>query len=153
MSNGSKKSIVVGGREYAGVADMPPEVRRVYELALSAKEIRGTEGEPNVKIFFNGKEYESIDSMPPDIRRLYENMTAALETSRDFRDRDATSPRAKKPAPAAAKVEAEIPTEKAAQRGLGNIGTKKVQRQKILLISGVALLVAVLLVFLLLKSG
>ena len=155
MKNDSKKPIVVGGRSYAGVADMPPEVRRVYELALSAKQIRGEDADANIKIHFNGKEYENIDSMPPDTRRLYENMMAALETSRDFSDRDSTSPRAKRPVPAPApvKAEAETPAQTAMHRPLGNIGTRKVRRQKLLLISGVALLVAVLLVFLMIKGG
>jgi hypothetical protein len=156
VKNDSKKPIVVGGRSYASVGDMPPEVRRVYELALSAKQTRGEDADANIKVYFNGQEYENIDSMPADTRRLYENMMAALETSRDFRDRDATSPRAKKPAATPAPVkppDAEIPTQAAAHRPLGNLGTKKVRRQKILLISGLVAVVAVLLILLLMKSG
>ena len=88
-----KKPIVVAGRAYSSVEEMPQEVRRVYDLALAAQNEAGVPD--SVKIVFNGKEYASIDSMPEDVRKLYQHQQIAMETYQDF-SVDATTPRAAK---------------------------------------------------------
>src|SRR5690242_15431554 len=89
----SKKPIVVAGRSYNSIEEMPAEVRRVYDLAVAAR----NEGEDHdrLKIVFNGQEYEGLDKMPPDIRKLYQTQQVAMETYRDF-SVDSTTPRAGK---------------------------------------------------------
>ena len=86
----SKKPIVVAGRSYNSVEEMPAEVRRVYDLARAAQ--ADAETAAPVKLIFNGQEYEGLDSMPPDVRKLYQNQQVAMETYRDF-SVDATTPR------------------------------------------------------------
>ncbi|HEX7966480.1 MAG TPA: hypothetical protein VF651_12285 [Gammaproteobacteria bacterium] len=88
-----KRPIVVAGKRYESVEDMPAEVRRVYDLARASQEDAATAGP--VKLVFNGKEYEGLESMPPDVRKLYQTQQVAMETYRDF-SVDATTPRAAK---------------------------------------------------------
>lgn len=85
-----KRPIVVAGKRYASVEEMPAEVRRVYDLARASQE--QAETAPPVKLIFNGKEYEGLDSMPADVRKLYQTQQVAMETYRDF-SVDATTPR------------------------------------------------------------
>ena len=85
-----KRPIVVAGKRYNSVEEMPAEVRRVYDLARAAQ--ADAETAAPVKLIFNGKEYEGLDSMPPDVRKLYQNQQVAMETYRDF-SVDATTPR------------------------------------------------------------
>ncbi len=92
MGNDKNKRIVIAGKEYASVADMPPEMRRVYELARTSQNLTD---ETKVKIVYNGTEYSNIDSMPPEVRKKYEHEQAAMETFRDFTV-DSTVPRALK---------------------------------------------------------
>jgi hypothetical protein len=88
-----KKKIVVAGKSYASVEEMPAEVRRVYERAV---ETRNQEhADARVKLVFNGQEYDSLDSMPPEVRKLYQTQQVAMETYRDF-SVDATTPRVAK---------------------------------------------------------
>ena len=88
-----KRPIVVAGKRYASVEEMPAEVRRVYDLARASQETAETAAP--VTLIFNGKEYEGLDSMPPDVRKLYQTQQVAMETYRDF-SVDATTPRAAK---------------------------------------------------------
>ena len=88
-----KRPIVVAGKRYASVEEMPPEVRRVYDLAVTSQ-VEAETAAP-VKLVFNGKEYEGLDSMPADVRKLYQTQQVAMETYRDF-SVDATTPRAAK---------------------------------------------------------
>ena len=88
-----KRPIVVAGKRYASVEEMPAEVRRVYDLARASQEEAETAAP--VKLIFNGKEYEGLDSMPADVRKLYQTQQVAMETYRDF-SVDATTPRAAK---------------------------------------------------------
>ncbi|HEY3858370.1 MAG TPA: hypothetical protein VGM47_02025 [Gammaproteobacteria bacterium] len=88
-----KRPIVVAGKRYASIEEMPAEVRRVYDLAMASQQV-GETAAP-VKLVFNGKEYEGLDSMPADVRKLYQTQQVAMETYRDF-SVDATTPRAAK---------------------------------------------------------
>lgn len=99
-----KRPIVVAGKRYASIEEMPAEVRRVYDLARASQDVAETAAP--VKLIFNGKEYEGLDSMPADVRKLYQTQQVAMETYRDF-SVDATTPRAAKvDAPAAQRMEA-----------------------------------------------
>lgn len=93
MSLDKNKPIVVAGKKYGSVEDMPPEVRRVYDLAVAAR--NQEHAEARVKLVFNGTEYDSLESMPADVRKLYQTQQVAMETYRDF-SVDATKPRAAK---------------------------------------------------------
>lgn len=98
-----KRPIVVAGKRYASIEEMPAEVRRVYDLAMASQ--AEAETAAPVKLIFNGKEYEGLDSMPPDVRKLYQTQQVAMETYRDF-SVDATTPRAAKvDAPPAQRME------------------------------------------------
>lgn len=88
-----KQRIVVAGESYGSVEEMPPEVRRVYELAVEARNLEHKAAQ--VKLVFNGQEYDSLEAMPADVRKLYQNQQLAMETYRDF-SVDATTPRAAK---------------------------------------------------------
>ncbi len=88
-----KKPIYVAGKPYGSIEEMPPEVRRVYDLAVAAQSEAVSKA--GIKVVFNGKEYASVDSMPEDVRKLYQNQQVAMETYRDF-SIDATTPRAAK---------------------------------------------------------
>jgi len=79
--------IVVNGREYEGIEQMPPEVRRQYLLAVGALGDADGDGVPEVlekpgssgvvvreSILYNGRKYTSRDELPPEVRELLERM-------------------------------------------------------------------------------
>ena len=91
--------IVVNGREYSGVEEMPPDVRANYERALAHLPDADRNGVPDIlegkgrggippgvdvteihhhSITVNGKTYDSIDDLPPDVRRVYESALAEM---------------------------------------------------------------------------
>lgn len=102
-----KQKIVVAGKAYASIEDMPAEVRRVYERAVEARNQEHADAQ--VKLVFDGAEYDSLESMPPEVRKSYQTQQVAMETYRDF-SVDATLPRIAKSAPA------EEPSGKSPQR-------------------------------------
>ena len=108
-----KKPIMVAGRAYNSVEEMPAEVRRVYDLAVAAQNEAGAND--SLKIVFNGKEYAGMDSMPEDVRKLYQNQQMSMETYRDF-SVDATTPRAAKINAPPAKRMAAAPAAKASYK-------------------------------------
>ena len=102
-----KKPIIVAGRAYNSVEEMPTEVRRVYDLAVAAQ--NEADAQAGIKVIFNGKEYAGLESMPEDVRRLYQTQQQSMETYRDF-SIDSTTPRAARiTAPAALKMEERQP--------------------------------------------
>jgi hypothetical protein len=75
------RKIVVNGREYASVEEMPSDVRRVYEQAMveAGTALHATgEGGVKAKIVFNGREYANVDTMPEGVRGLYETVMEAV---------------------------------------------------------------------------
>jgi hypothetical protein len=75
-----KRRIIVNGREYSSVEEMPEDLRRAYEQAMANVNSAGNvinPAAPQPKITFNGQEYGNVDEMPEDIQRLY---NAALMT-------------------------------------------------------------------------
>jgi hypothetical protein len=77
-----KRRIVVNGREYASVEEMPDDIRRAYEQAMAGAgggtHASGASG-VRARVVFNGREYLDVDTMPEDVRRLYE---AAVNAAR-----------------------------------------------------------------------
>ena len=83
----SRTEITIDGRTYAGVQEMPPDVRARYEQAMRAFDrdgngvpdvLEGASPDPNVisqvttrqKIIVNGREYDSWNELPPELRSL-----------------------------------------------------------------------------------
>ena len=64
-----KKRIVVNGKEYQSVEELPSGIREAYEKAVADR----TGPSTSLNVTFNGQEYDSLESMPPEIRRLYED--------------------------------------------------------------------------------
>jgi len=67
-----KRRIVVNGREYASVEEMPQNVRMVYDAALAKAGGTSFRIASSGGIRFNGREYARADDMPPEERRLYD---------------------------------------------------------------------------------
>jgi len=64
-----KKRIVVNGKEYQSVEELPRGIREAYEKAVADR----TGPSASLNVTFNGQEYDSLEAMPPEIRRLYED--------------------------------------------------------------------------------
>ena len=91
------KFILIDGKTYKSVDEMPEEVRREYERAISSLKdqngnripdiVEGTAGEKVVanaiKIIVDGKEFNSIDQLPPEARAKYEKAMGALDANRN----------------------------------------------------------------------
>jgi len=69
-----KTKIRFNGQEYTGVEAMPPEVRQVYEQALSKARVH-----TSTKVVFNGQTYDSPDEMPAEVRSQYEQVIAMVD--------------------------------------------------------------------------
>jgi hypothetical protein len=74
-----KKKIVVNGHEYGGAEELPEDLRKAYDQAMSA-----ASASSKVKIVLNGKEYGSVGEMSSDVRRIYEGAMAAVKTELPF---------------------------------------------------------------------
>ncbi|MCI0554633.1 MAG: hypothetical protein L0287_27095 [Anaerolineae bacterium] len=107
------KLIVIDGKTYKSVDEMPEDVRRNYESAMSQLGDEDRNGIPDVlenltnladqnkngmpdsvegmisnvisstKIIVNGTEYNSLDELPPDIRAKYEQAMGSLDANRN----------------------------------------------------------------------
>ncbi len=75
-----KRRIIVNGKEYNSVEEMPADLRRAFEKAMAERRDSGNPaGDTTVrtKIIFNGQEYKNMEMMPPDERKLYETVLKA----------------------------------------------------------------------------
>jgi len=107
------KLIVIDGKTYKSVEEMPEDVRRNYESAMSQLADNDRNGLPDTlekltnltdqnkngmpdafegmvsniisstKIIANGNEYNSLDELPPDVRTKYEQAMGALDANRN----------------------------------------------------------------------
>ena len=107
------KLIVIDGKPYKSVEEMPADVRRTYESAMSQLADNDRNGLPDVledlnslkdqnkngmpdafegmvsnmisstKIIANGNEYSSLDELPPDVRAKYEQAMGTLDSNRN----------------------------------------------------------------------
>jgi hypothetical protein len=87
--------IVVNGREYASREELPPEVRKTYDDAMSALADKNGNGIPDIlemhvggspsmhgdegvsivtsqEIVIDGQHYDSLEQVPPDKRAMFE---------------------------------------------------------------------------------
>jgi len=107
------KLIVIDGKTYKSVDEMPEDVRRHYESAMSQLADKDKNGIPDAldnfniladknkngipdsfegmvsnvisstKIIADGREYSSVDELPPDIRAKYEQAMGTLDSNRN----------------------------------------------------------------------
>lgn len=91
------KLIVIDGKTYSSVNEMPEEVRRQYEQAMNTLKDQDQNRTPDVfekipvaetvlssmKIIVDGKEVNSIDDLPPDARAKYDKAMAGLDANRN----------------------------------------------------------------------
>jgi len=101
------KLIVLNGKTYRSIEEMPPDIREKYELAMclvgdvDEDYIPGTIESGNVltdaleniptgnvivnstKIDIDGKEFDSPDSLPPEARARYEEAVGKLDVNRN----------------------------------------------------------------------
>ena len=105
--------IVIDGKTYKSVEEMPEDVRRNYESAMGQLADNDKNGIPDAfqnlvnhrdqdkdglpdglkglasniisstKIIANGNEYNSLDELPPDVRAKYEQAMGTLDTNRN----------------------------------------------------------------------
>ncbi len=92
-----KAKIIVNGREYDSVEDLPPELRQNYERAMSLLADSNANGVPDImegmvspsapvqvqtvqtsRIVYEGREYNSPTDLPPEARRRYEQALSKL---------------------------------------------------------------------------
>lgn len=93
----NRNHIVIDGRVYNSVDEMPPEVRAKYEQAMSAFKDENRDGAPDVfeafstpqvvtnvtKFVVDGMEYDSIEDLPPEARAKYEQAMGMLDKDRN----------------------------------------------------------------------
>ena len=109
----NQKIIVIDGKTYKSAEEMPEDVRRSYERAMSQFADNDRSGHPDVledlaslkdqnkngmpdafegmlsnmisstKIVADGNEYNSLDELPPDVRAKYEQAMGALDSNRN----------------------------------------------------------------------
>ncbi len=80
-----KRKIVVNGKEYGSVEELPANIRTTYEKALSdgAVPVRAAGGSAvGGRITVGGTTYDSPESMPPEVRRLYDDAMAVSTVGR-----------------------------------------------------------------------
>jgi len=73
-----KTKIKINGKEYTSPEEMPPDVRQIYEQAVT-KGLVSTQVNASPKITFNGQSYNSLDEMPENVRRVYENLISTID--------------------------------------------------------------------------
>jgi hypothetical protein len=91
------KVIVIDGKTYHSVDEMPPDVRQKYEEAMRSLGDEDnnliadvvekiTAGQPaisSMKIIVDGKEFGSIENLPPEARARYEAAMGKLDANRN----------------------------------------------------------------------
>jgi hypothetical protein len=94
----NSKLIVIDGKTYNSVDEMPEDVRQKYERAMNALKDQYAKGSPDVlndlfgdkggsvvkstiKVVVNGKEIHNLDDLPPEARTKYEQAIGALDAN------------------------------------------------------------------------
>ena len=95
----NQKLIVIDGKTYNSVNEMPEDVRRSYEDAMRNLD-NNRNGTPDLfegaasfqnptanvinatKIVVNGQVFDSLDQLPPDVRAKYEQAMGALDANK-----------------------------------------------------------------------
>jgi hypothetical protein len=80
-----KTKIKINGKEYNSPDEMPPDVRNLYDKAVSNRQTipANTQIKTNSRITFNGQTFNSLDEMPADVRRIYDDVMSAYDKNRD----------------------------------------------------------------------
>jgi hypothetical protein len=86
-----KHRILVNGKEYGSVDELPPDLRKAYEQAMGdpARAHDARPGTPRIRV--NGKEYESVEALPPELRQLCQDALRAAQSDELGQDTGATS--------------------------------------------------------------
>lgn len=93
----SPRRIVIDGKTYTSIDEMPADVREQYEQAMSVLKDRDRDGVPDIledgrgssivtqttRIVVDGKEYDGIQDLPPEVRARYEGAIATLDANRN----------------------------------------------------------------------
>lgn len=91
--------IVIDGKTYNSVSEMPPEVRAKYEQAMRGLQDDDRDGTPDIfeaampapktvlsggmKFVVDGREYNRIEDLPPEARAKYEQAMGALDKNQN----------------------------------------------------------------------
>ena len=89
--------IVIDGKTYNSVNEMPEDVRRQYEQAMSSLKDQNGNRVPDIventagasvvgnaiRILVDGKEFNRIEDLPPEARAKYETAMGALDANRN----------------------------------------------------------------------
>jgi hypothetical protein len=80
-----KNTVIVNGKEYGSVEEIPAEVREAFEKAVAGSQGSGR-GEITLSlpgpITFNDRVYRNEAAMPPDVRDMYRGVMKAIGTSK-----------------------------------------------------------------------
>jgi len=74
------KLIVIDGKTYKSLEEMPEDVRRNYESAFEGMVSNIIS---STRIIANGNEYNNLDDLPPDVRAKYEQAMGTLDSNRN----------------------------------------------------------------------
>jgi hypothetical protein len=85
--------ITFNGQEYNSPDEMPPQVRQLYERAITSLEQKqpGAASSPklnikvttNLRFKYNGQVYNSLDELPADVRPRYEKLVSQMDKDHD----------------------------------------------------------------------
>jgi hypothetical protein len=89
--------IIFNGQEYDSPEAMPPEVRKLYDMAAGMFADKDGDGAPDIfegmlsgqqisaatHIIVDGKSYASLNDLPPELRQRYEQAFSRLDANRD----------------------------------------------------------------------
>lgn len=96
----NQRLIVIDGKTYKSVDEMPEDVRKSYENAMRNFD-NNQNGTPDVfegiapfqssttnvinatKIIVNGQVYDSLEQLPPDVRAKYEQAMGAMDANKN----------------------------------------------------------------------
>lgn len=93
----NQSRIVIDGKTYNSVNEMPPDVRAKYEKAMNMLRDQDRDGRPDVfnvasstqvvsntmKFVVDGREYISLEDLPPEARAKYEQAMGALDKNQN----------------------------------------------------------------------
>jgi len=93
----NQRLIVIDGKTYNSVNEMPPDIRAKYEQAMKTVNIQNMDGIPNafearsstqvisntMKFIVDGREYNNLEDLPPEARAKYEQAMAKLDKNKN----------------------------------------------------------------------
>lgn len=93
----NQRRIVIDGKSYSSVNEMPPDVRARYEQAMSNLIDNDRDGMPDtfkastsaqviskmMKFVVDGKQYNNIDELSPEVRAKYDQAMGMLDKNKN----------------------------------------------------------------------